>query len=362
MPDVRTFADEFSASIQEDVIQSAKQEPKGAYEMRKGKKVYPILAISGGAANGAYGAGLLKGWTASGTRPNFKVISGISTGALIAPFAFLGSDYDYMLEEFYTTIGTKDVMRSKGVLGMLFSDSFASNKPLANIINEMVTPEMLEAIAAEHQKGKRLYVGTTNLDAQRLVLWDMGQIAMIGNNEAVELFRKVLLASAAIPGAFPPAFFEVEVDGEKFEEMHVDGSTVTQVFSIFGVLQGAQDEAQKRGIIKNKVEVDLYVIRNGYIHPTWQQVKDNIPSIAERSLDTVINANGLGDIFRIHSLSKQRGANFYYTYIPREGESVAEEMFDPKEMKRLFYMGYEKAKAGYPWKTELPHLDEFVAE
>ncbi len=356
MPDVRAFADVYNEVIQEDLIQSAAQEPEGAYEIRNGAKIYSILSISGGSANGAYGAGLLKGWSASGTRPNFKIVSGISTGALIAPVAFLGSDYDYIIEEFYTTVSTKDIMKKKSVLAMMFGDSFASNKPLAKIIKNMVTKEILAAITEEYNKGRRLYVGTANLDAQRLVLWDMGKIASMGDDESLELFRKVLLTAAAIPAAFPPSFFEVKVDGEKYDEMHVDGSTVTQVFSLYGVLDGAVKEARDRGIASQEKKIDFFVIRNGYIYPAWQEVGDSIPDIAGRSLDTVINANGIGDIFRLYVFSKERGVNFYYAYIPVEGESLAEEMFDPREMKRLFDMGYEKAKAGYPWKTEPPSL------
>jgi predicted acylesterase/phospholipase RssA len=169
-----------------------------------------ILAISGGGADGAFGAGLLCGWTKHGDRPRFKLVTGVSTGSLIAPFAFLGPEYDARLKEVYTTISTKNIYQVRSLLKMLRSDSIADTWPLAELAAKSMDDDLLRAIAAEHQKGRRLFVGTTNLDAQRLVIWDMGAIAAIGTPEAFKLFRRILLASAAIPVMFPPIYLEVE--------------------------------------------------------------------------------------------------------------------------------------------------------
>ena len=185
----------------------------------------------GGGANGAFGAGLLKGWTESGTRPAFKLVTGISTGALIAPFAFLGSGYDATLEDFYTTITTKDIYRERSYFAILFDpSSMTDTTPLQKIVAKQVDENVLAAVAQAHRQGRRLFIGTTNMEAGKLVIWDMGAIAASGKPGALELFRKVMLASAAIPVAFPPVFIPVKAAGKEYEEMHVDGGTAAQVF------------------------------------------------------------------------------------------------------------------------------------
>jgi len=187
-----------------------------------------FLAISGGGANGAFGAGFLNGWTASGMRPKFKIVTGISTGALIAPMAFLGLQYDIKLEKYYTTVSTKNIMNVQGWLGImsiLTGESYASTRPLQHLIAELVDDNVLKEIAKEYANGRRLYIGTTNLDTQRFVVWDMGAIAASGCPGSLKLFRKVMLASASIPGAFPPVYFDVELNGRKYDEMHVDAES-----------------------------------------------------------------------------------------------------------------------------------------
>ena len=191
-----------------------------------------FLALSGGGANGAFGAGFLCGWSAAGTRPDFRIVTGISTGALIAPIAFAGSEYDKRLRA-YTTIQTNDILKVRGIYGimpLLIGESYADTEPLVKLISQTVNDEVIKAVAKEYAKGRRLYIGTTDLDAQRLVIWDMGAIAASGKPDAFNLFRKVMLASASIPGAFPPVYFNVETDGKKYDEMHVDGGVMTEVF------------------------------------------------------------------------------------------------------------------------------------
>ncbi len=193
-----------------------------------------FLAISGGGENGAYGAGLLCGWTEAGTRPEFKLVTGISTGALTAPFAFLGPAYDQQLKDVYTTITAKDVLEERGIFAAIWNDAMADNAPLQNLVAKYVDADLLAAIAAEHRKGRNLLVGTTNLDARRGVVWDIGKIAEYGTPEALELVRKILIASAAIPGAFPPMMFDVEANGTKYQEMHVDGGANCPAFRLSG--------------------------------------------------------------------------------------------------------------------------------
>ncbi|HKX13301.1 MAG TPA: patatin-like phospholipase family protein, partial [bacterium] len=189
-----------------------------------------FLAVSGGGDNGAFGAGLLNGWTAAGTRPEFKAVTGISTGALIAPFAFLGPKYDHVLTTVYTTISKDDIFKKRGLIRGFFSDAMADSAPMGQLIERYVDRGLLDAIAAEYAKGRLLLVGTTDLDALEPVIWNMTALAASKHPRALDLFRRIMLASASIPGAFPPVMLDVEVDGVRHQEMHVDGGTIAQVF------------------------------------------------------------------------------------------------------------------------------------
>ena len=217
-----------------------------------------FLALSGGGANGAFGAGFLCGWSSAGTRPNFRIVTGISTGALIAPLAFVGPKYDERLSSLYTTVKAKDILHVRGILGMLWNESYAETKPLADLINKEIDEEVLKAVAAEHAKGRRLYIGTTNLDAQRFMVWDMGAIASSGQADAMKLFRKVMLASVSIPGVFPPVYFDVEIDGRKYDEMHVDGGVVMEVFG-YGLSLFQNPSIADRSRVET---CSIYVIQN----------------------------------------------------------------------------------------------------
>lgn len=354
MNEVRVIMGESNSELQENLLESIKQEDPKDYPVdADGIKIYPVLAISGGGANGAYGAGLIKGWTKAGMRPRFKIITGVSAGAMMAPLVFLGADYDDELEKYYTTLSTKDVMRSKGPLGALLGNSLADNAPLAKEIAAMTDQDLLAKIAAEHKRGRRLFVGTANLDAQRFVVWDMGAIASRGD---AELFHKVILASAAIPVIFPPSVFQVEADGKQYDELHSDGGTMTQVFTTYKLLQGMEGAAKKLNIDPKKMRAQLFIIRNGYMTPTYKAVKDNLPSLAERSFDTIINTQGVGDIYRIYVFAKERGNDYNLAYIPPDFVQDSKEMFDPREMKRLFDRGYEDAASGYKWHKSPPGL------
>ncbi len=356
--DVRAFGDVVSPSFQHDLIQSIKDEPEGMFPLNPdGTKDYAIIGISGGGANGAYGAGVMNGWTAAGTRPEFKIVTGISTGALIAPFVFLGPSYDNQMKEMYTTVSTEDIMKNKALFSVNSANSLADNKGLKKLVEANVTEDILSAIAAEHKKGKRLYVGTTNLDAQRLIVWDMGKIALAGDKKALDLFRDVLVASAAIPIVFPPMYIDVEADGEKYEEIHVDGGTVTQVVALVGMLNGLRDIAQKEGVKGPKLNVSFYFIMNGYFAPHWRRVRNNIPSIAETAMDTLIKAQGMGDVYRIYTLLEARGIDFNLAYIPGDHVSKSDELFDQEEMVGLFNLGFDSAQGGKAWNKKPPFME-----
>lgn len=354
MPEIRTIMGMPNPILQESLINSLKEERPGEFPASlDGTKVYPVLAISGGSANGAYGAGLLKGWSEEGSRPIFKVVTGVSTGAITAPFAFLGKEYDGEIEKLYTSMSTKDVMRAKGPLRILLGDSLATNKPLERQIDARVTAKLLEKIAQEHKHGRRLFVGTTLLDAQRFVVWDMGAIACRGD---IKLFKKVILASAAIPIIFPPVYIHVEANGEKYDEMHVDGGTRTQVFTLYKVMDTAVDMAKEMKVDPAKIKSKCYIIRNGYVSPTYKPVKDNLVSIADRALDAIINSQGVGDTYRIYTFMRKMGNDYNLAFVPPDFIPSKKEEFDPQAMKKMFDRGYQDAVKGYKWYKEPPGL------
>jgi len=311
------------------------------------------LALSGGGARGAFGAGLLVGWSAAGTRPEFTMVTGISTGALMAPFVFLGPAYDARIKEMYTTHSTKDLVTERNILSALTGSSMVDTKPLRNMMVKYFTPQVAAAIAAEHQKGRRLWIGTTNLDAQRPVIWNIGHIAASGQPGALELIRKIILASASIPAIFPPVLFEVEADGKPYDEIHVDGGTASQVF-----LYPA--ELDWKAVLQHfevKGNPKVYVVRNSFLKPDWKTVEPKILSIANISIDSLIRTQGIGDMYRIYLDCQRDGLEYNLAYIPEDFDVISTEDFDPVYMGKLFDLGYQLARNGYPWDKAPPGFE-----
>ena len=312
-----------------------------------------FLAISGGGDNGAFGAGLLCGWTAAGDRPEFKLVTGISTGALIGPFAFLGSSYDDQLKEFYTNVSPKDILEKRSLMSALFSDAAADNRPLRELVEKAVTKNMLDAIAAEYKKGRLLLVATVDLDAREGLIWNMTKIAASGHPKALELFRSVMIASAAIPGAFPPTMIDVEAGGQKYQEMHVDGGTMAQVF-IYPPSISAKELARKEHAEPR--ERRLYIIRNSRLDPEWAQVDRRTLTIAGRAVSSLIHTQGIGDLYRIYLTAQKDGLDYNLAYIPKSFNVPKKEDFDTAYMRELFDVGYNMAVKGYPWQKTPPYF------
>lgn len=317
-----------------------------------------FLALSGGGANGAFGAGYLCGWTQAGTRPDFKIVTGISTGSLIAPLAFVGPKYDQRLKTGYTTISTKDIMHVQGLLELLWGESYASSKPLAKMIAWQMDKEVLQEIAKAHAQGRRLYMGTTNLDAERLMIWDMGAIASSGHPDALELFHKVMLASASIPGAFPPVYFNVDVDGKQYDEMHGDGGVITEVFAYGPSLLRDLPET---GSTETKI-CSLFIIRNGKLDSESEPVPRKFIDIVKRSFSTLMKAHSWEDIFRLYELTQNDNVDFSYVSIPNSYVAHSKEPFDSKEMNRLFNLGFEMAAHGGNWRKTVPAFSDTKAD
>ena len=313
-------------------------------------KPHEYLAISGGGANGAFGAGLLVGWTATGERPEFDMVTGVSTGALTAPFAFLGPDFDDRLKTVYTTTTTEDIARKRSLIAAAFGESIADTAPLADLIARMMDAQMIEAIAREHEKGRRLFIGTLNLDAGRSVIWNIGAIAASDYPSKVPLIHDVLRASASIPVAFPPVVIPVEAEGRRYDEMHVDGGAGSQVF----IYPAALDWKAITQALKVPGTPQVYVIRNSFLGPNYQGMKRNVLPIASRTIDSLIRTQGIGDLYQIYALCKRDGNDFNLAYIPADFVEVPSEGFDPVYMQKLFDRGYEMAVNGYPWEKAPP--------
>lgn len=309
-----------------------------------------FLSLSGGGADGAFGAGFLCGWTKRGDRPVFGLVTGISTGALIAPFAFMGSDYDPFIEMFYTTFETSDLVLQRSYVSAISGDSVYSTEPLKEALKKFVNHEFIAKIAIEHSKGRRLLIGTTNLDAMRPVYWDIGALAQYGTPEADQLIRDVILASASVPVAFPPVYFKVKAGDKIYDEMHVDGGVSNQVFSYPPSIHLAE-ELEKIG---EKRKIILYIIRNDVLVTEGVQVEPYIGGIAARSLAGLIRNQGIGDLYRMYYTAQRDGVDFRLTFIPPDYNEEAEELFSPIYMTKLFMLGHSMAKAPHPWHTAPP--------
>jgi len=306
----------------------------------------PYLALSGGGDDGAYGAGLLVGWTARGTRPEFKLVTGISTGALSAPFAFLGPAYDTHLRQIYTETNAGDIFAARPVISAaLANDAMADSKPLHQMILRLLDDRMVEAIAAEYRKGRLLLVMTTNLDAGRPVIWNIGAIAASGHPRARELIAKVLLASASIPAAFPPVLFDVEYDGAPYQEMHVDGGAIAQSFLYPAALTSRGAPKRNRA---------AYVIRNGRLGVPWKQVERETLAIAGRAVSTLTASSGVDDLYRIYATTRRDGVDFNVAYIEDDFTVAYVGPFNQAYMNSLFNYGYEKGRSGSPWHKVPP--------
>lgn len=320
----------------------------------QGRGYYSYLVLTAGGSNGAFAAGFLNGWSQSGQRPNFKVVTGVSSGAMIATFAFLGSQYDQDIEEFYTHGSASDIFEHRSKLALLTSNSVSTTEALWCMIQRIITPEIVEKVAAEHRRGRRLYVGTTNLDIQRLVVWDMGKIANQGGCEAVDLYRRVLYASTAIPVYFPPVYFNVLVDQCCYEEMHVDGAVVSHVMAPEGAMDRLEREFARTGITPLGTGVKLYVIRNGAVRGDWACVPDRLRPIANQTVDTTIMHHSLADLHRLWAETERKGIDFNVAHIPFSYHGKRSGIFAPDQMKRLYHVGLQEARLGYEWKKSPP--------
>jgi hypothetical protein len=306
-----------------------------------------ILALSGGGAEGAFGAGVLVGMSRRGNRPRFTVVTGSSIGGLIAPYAFLGSAYDDELQRIFTGGGLENLFKIDGLNG-IFGAAIFKNEPLRDLVFRHVDENLLRAIAGEHRRGRRLYVVTSNIDAQRTVIWNMGAIAASDVPGRLDLFRKILVATVAVPGMWSPEYIEVQARGERFQEMHVDGGVTSNILAV--------PEAVLLKSIKQRSgpPSQLYVIVNGKLAPDFAMIENKTLSIVTRSFFTTVKSNTRNTLIATYAFARRNGWAYVMTAIPQSYKiSTTSIDFDTQYMRGLFALGLEHGTNPGLWSHQV---------
>ncbi len=340
-PEMLAWAEDLSTNEAASLLRSGQTRPE----------TVSYLALSGGAADGAFGAGLLCGWTASGTRPEFKIVTGVSTGALIAPFAFVGPEYDYVLREVYGGLRTSDLAEQNNFISALLGESLFDTTKLKAMVARHVTPEFLEKVALGYRQGRGLMVCTTNLDAQRPVIWALGALAASGHPDSLQIFRDVMVASASVPGLMPPYLAKVRAtDGKTYDELHVDGGASSQVF-LYPAAYSVRKYMEAHNDLRPRF---VYVIRNSRVESDFSPTPRRTLPIAGKSVGLLIRNQGVGDLYRIYLGCVRDQLNFRCAFIPETFTLTADDFFDPVYMKSLFATAEQAATSGYIWADAPP--------
>lgn len=319
-----------------------------AWVVPSGKQDVNFLAISGGGAGGAFTVGILKAWSETGARPKFDVVTGVSTGALIAPYAFLGERYDNRLVTLYTGGTASSLVQARWMGSGLVRSSLLDGAPLREMVNRYITAGVMREIAQEHRKGRRLLILTTNLDSQRAVVWNMGVIANSGQPDALDLFQKVLVASASIPGMFPAVMIDVATDNKRFQEMHSDGGAVSQVLTLPDSMLASQlsePTRRSRGF-------HMYVIVNNALIPEFSETKNKTLVVVGRAYSTLIKSQTKNALFALHNFSQQNGIELYIAAIDEQVPYSMSDPFNTAYMRTVFQLGYSKMQQGALWKRQ----------
>jgi hypothetical protein len=347
------------SDLERSIMASFESERESSFDPdQDGQREYSILILSGGGSAGAFGAGFLAGWSQAGTRPDFKIVTGVSTGSLQSTFAFLGPEYDDELKEVYTLYSTDQIYERRSLLGAALGESAYDTAPLKELISRFVNPDVLAAVAAKHAAGYRLFVGTCNMDTNEFIIWDMGAIASSDRPDKLERYRNVLLASSSIPILFPPVYFKLEVDGQDYYEMHVDGGVQANIFlrGFMLDLQEKFDEAPLRG----DAELSLYLIRNGmFLETITREVTEpSSLSIAAATIKQLFNLSNNSSLFRVYMLAARFNIDFNLAAIPDDAFPDFDVIeFDKAKMRKLYDFAFEQASSGYNWVKLPPRLD-----
>ena len=347
----RTFTESYIASLQSKL--DARKATGNSERIP-----YRALTLSGGGSRGAYGAGVLSGWTERGDRPQFDVVTGISTGALMATHAFLGSEFDESLA-IYKNIDNDDVFVERSILQTLKGTSALDTAPLRETLLSVINENTLDLVAVEHRKGRRLFIGTTNLDANTFVIWDMGVIAESERPDRLKRYIDVVLASGSFPIAFPPVYLDVDRGEGAFTEMHADGGIRESVFFFdFDLIRDVRVAMEAVGINESDFKQELYLLNNGKIatigRRLYKPVAGEIGAIAGATVDSLLTKATQGSIYRLWVLSMVHGADFHLSFVPPDYEFTSGSLtFDPQEQTALFDLGYQQSLSGTAWATQL---------
>ncbi|UPW19243.1 patatin-like phospholipase family protein [Agarivorans sp. TSD2052] len=306
------------------------------------------LALSGGGINGAFSAGVLNAWTVNGNRPEFDLVTGVSTGAIVSIFAYLGSDYDQTLKNYYTNTSMSSLFELNSVLSMLGGKPALNTKGFEEKVRSYVNTETVAKLANERSKGRLLIIGTTNLDNEKMSMWDIGKIAQVGTQQSVEMIQNIIIASSSVPGAFPAQTIIVDDGKQRYEELHVDGGVSRQVFL---APQWAYHSPYLAGLPQH-----VYVIRNGVLKPNYQIIENSLTEIGLRSISTMIRNQGIGDVEHIYHFSQRHKMSFHLAYIDNDFPLISEEAFTKEYMTSLYYYGYQNMLAKQLWETVPPSL------
>ncbi|MEM1344125.1 MAG: patatin-like phospholipase family protein [Pseudomonadota bacterium] len=357
-PDLRQWGDFIVPEQISGLMRERAQVLRTVYgeDIRAGRTIETAtLALSGGGPDGAFGAGLLKGWSERGDRPEFSAVTGISTGAIIAIFAFLGADYDGALEEIYTTYTTVQLLSPAIGAAILGGSALSDARGYRQLIDQYLNTEILARLAEAYNQGRTLLIGTTNLDASRPVTWNIGAIAASGHPSALRLIRDIVQASSAIPAAFPPVLIPVEAGGERYDEMHVDGGATQQVMLYSPQVSLRMFDRMTGARFKRA----LYVIINNKLRKPYAPVSPRILSIAPKAASSLISGSGTGDLYKIFAIAQRDGITMNITGIPQDFNAEPAGLFDPVYMRALFDLGYEIGKRGGDWSPYPPDYAPF---
>jgi hypothetical protein len=304
-----------------------------------------VLALSGGGAEGAFGTGLLLGWTEAGNRPQFSMVSGTSSGALIAPFAFLGSSHDPTLKDLFTSGVAETLLRVDG-LNAIFGSGVFKTEPLKLLIAHYVDEDLLQLVAVQHRRGRRLFIITTNIDAQRTAVWNMGAIAASDYSGRLQLFRDILVASASAPGLFAPAYIEVQAGNARFQEMHVDGAVTSNVLAV------PESVLLQKVAFADAAKLKLHIIINGKITPDFAVIGDGTLSIVARSFYSSVKANTRNTLIATYDFARRNGWQFRLAAIPPDYAMTSTTFnFDTDYMRNLFDLGFSMGRTGQQWQS-----------
>lgn len=304
------------------------------------------LVLSGGGAGGAFSVGALKAWSDKGQRPEFDMVSGVSTGALIAPYAFLGSAYDETLVDLYTSGVARELVDLKFLPKGLLGPSLLRQEPLRTMVERYLTRDTMERIAAEHRKGRRLLVLTSNLDSQRAVIWNMGAIADSNRPDALKLFQDIIIASASIPGLYPAVLIKARADGRMFEEMHSDGGSATQILTIpEGWIANAEEDEWPKG-----PKYNMYILVNNALMPEFALTTNNTFIVMARASSFLIKAQTRSALLATYAYAQKTGIRFHMASIDVPVSYDMTDPFNTNYMRAVYNLGYAQMANGSLWK------------